>query len=256
MRKELSCPRCGGAVFWHIRALEEHTGFGEQPLPVGLESARPMAWSDLFRRPAKDYLPRASGWFELLVCEGCNHVEWYARGFDEGRLDKRPFGCPACGCATAFAVRELEEHSMRDGNGVGALPVLVTRSGSDGFYSLAICCDCGYVAFTAHALLAVTQDRDGVTVEKSPCACGAGERLRIALAMEGVGDHYAQPLHLSRAGRWLHHDVGALSPVVCRSCGATDWWARELDKLREDPARGVARLDGNTRAASDGGPYR
>jgi hypothetical protein len=250
MRKELVCPRCEGVVFWHIRALQEHTGSTPKALAVEVTAA---AAAIPFHRPLTR--EHAKGYFELLACEACQHVEWYACDFDGEGREVRPFACPACTGERAWHVRSLDERSYGNSR-VAPLPVLTTRTGSDGYYSLAICCACGYTAFTAHALDAVVEFRDGVRVEKQPCACGEPARLRIVVAEEHAGPDTV-PLHLSRSGRWLKHDVGMLSPLVCRRCGATEWRALELSRLRDDPAEGVARLDGGARRAGlDGGPYR
>jgi hypothetical protein len=252
MRKELVCPRCGGVLFWHIRALEEHTGYGEKPLAVRLRPY-PLAAEPLHRQP--DGSNPANGYFELLVCEGCKHVEWYACNLDPEGLKTEPFACPACGSGQAWHVPRLEERALDFHNNWRALPVLWTLSGWDGYYSLAVCCQCGLTAFTAHELDAVTQYRNGVRVAPGACErCHASDKLRIDAATEVSGSRI-RPLHLSRR-EWWRGDVGKLSPEVCRGCGATVWWALELDKRREDAKRGVARLDGNARAVADGGPYR
>lgn len=253
MRKELVCPRCGGVVFWHIRALEEHAVGKDKPFAVTLQPkpSHPTTVGELFRRV--DYDADGNGYFELLVCQGCNHVEWYACDFEPGPAATQPFACPSCGGAQAWGVERLDERTPNRRDNVSVLPVLATISGTDGHYSLAVCSGCGYTAFTAHQLDAVSEHRNGVSVVAKSCTgCGAKTKLRIGVAMEQSG---TEPLHLARQG-FIRHDVGKLSPEICRSCGATDWWALELSKLREDAERGVVRLDGEARDVVSGGPYR
>lgn len=53
--------------------------------------------------------------------------------------------------------------------------------------------------------------------------------------------------------------VGKLSPKgafdlwVCESCGFSELWARDLSRLKEDPANGVRRID---TTPPEGGPFR
>ncbi len=51
----------------------------------------------------------------------------------------------------------------------------------------------------------------------------------------------------------LYNGVGTFETYICRRCGFTEWYARGLDELKEDPANGIFLLDGKTR---DEGPYR
>jgi ribosomal protein S27AE len=257
MRKELACPRCGRAVFWHIRHVPEQAGeLGERALAISLQRPPPTPWWKLaYWRGAND--PIGSGWFELLVCEGCSHVEWYARDVDGAKLTLEAFACPACGNSEAWRVPTLKERAGQLSVRIKPLPVLAGGLGVDGYYSLAVCTGCGFTEFRARDLEGVSEHRFGVSVDKTACRCGAPDRLRIAEAQEGTSEGM-RPMYLSRAdgGRGRTGDVGGLSPTICRRCGATEWRACGIGDLREDATRGVSRFDAKERFVDSRGPYR
>ena len=244
-------------MFWHIRNVPEYSGDGsEKALAVSLQRPAPVAWWKVaLSWNASE--PVASGWFELLVCEGCSHVEWYARAIDGAELKVEPFACAACGGGEAWRIPTLKERGRNGRVSIKVLPVLAGGLSNDGHYSLAVCTGCGFTEFTARETQWVSEHRHGVSVDKTACRCGAPERLRIAQAEEGTDEGF-RPLHLSRAvgGRGRAGDVGALSPTICRRCGATEWRALGLGDLREDAARGVSRFDAKERLVDTRGPYR
>jgi hypothetical protein len=74
--------------------------------------------------------------------------------------------------------------------------------------------------------------------------------------IDGVGERGPEGLDLLRPvfrdGVAGLEGIGQFTTLICKACGYTEWYARGLDRLRENPPHGVRLL----RPGDDDGPYR
>ena len=272
MKRELTCPKCGCASVWNIRTMRERGNHGlpeDMAVAFAPRAPKPQAppppLTSLPSRKANHewYPSRAYGKFETLVCDRCGYTDWFARDFQPDSwlglesLDRSP--CAECEGRTYWYIPTTRE---RDAAGEPTA-LRVVRKGfpkywAEGQFSTFVCHSCGRTEWLASGLASLDEDRmsgvksvDGHT----PCrGCQAVPRWRIE-TMKEVGDGIATSIHVHlRAGFFYATAIGEFTTEVCRSCGYTEWWARDYAALRHDPPGGVALLE-RARVAN-GGPYR
>jgi predicted nucleic-acid-binding Zn-ribbon protein len=70
--------------------------------------------------------------------------------------------------------------------------------------------------------------------------------------MHERGDNNAvAPFNVTVESRWAGLDVraaGTFETFICAGCGYTEWYARGLDQLKEDPKNGIYFIDTEPKA--------
>jgi predicted nucleic-acid-binding Zn-ribbon protein len=275
MKHALTCPKCGGGMVWNIRTMRERGNHGlpedmavafapRAPKPlVPKQRAHPNP-APVERNPTREWYPsRAYGKYETLLCDRCGYTDWFARDFTPDEwlslesLERGP--CVECEGRTYWYIPTTRE---RDAAGEPTA-LRVVRKGfpkfwAEGQFSTFVCHGCGRTEWLASGLASLDKDwMSGVSSVDGhlPCrGCKAVPRWRIE-TMKEVGDGIATSIHVHlRAGFFYATAIGEFATEVCRSCGYTEWWARDYEGLRHDPPGGVALLE-RARIAQRG-PYR
>jgi predicted nucleic-acid-binding Zn-ribbon protein len=198
------------------------------------------------------------GHYETLICEACGYTEWFARGLPDEHVPVtiEPRDCPECHERRAFHVVEVLE---RDGQG-RAVPLRVAPTDEgrvSGFKNL-ICEGCGYTEWHAHHLDEILRrpSRDVHAAGGRTCdRCRGSERVRVETIREAGALPRPLPVVLDAWLWFLSREHGRFSIEICRRCGYTEWFARGLEGLKEDLARGIRLVQGTAPRAAEG-PYR
>jgi predicted nucleic-acid-binding Zn-ribbon protein len=205
------------------------------------------------------------GKYETLVCDACGHTGWFARDFTpdaHADLSAFPRGGPKqCLECEHTEFWEIEDTKERNHHGEPVQLRVVLRGFPDqwlGRFNTYVCRACGWTAWYANELEGLTADRaHGISRrgDAPPCrGCKSPKRWCID-AMRETGDAYVTKLHVHlRLGFFFAEAIGHVATEVCRTCGHTEWFARDYGELRHEPKKGIALLERALRA--EAGPYR
>ncbi len=242
------CGRCGSTRLWDVRELKEAEG----PLAVAYEVHR-YGTSTISR----------FGTYELLVCAGCGHFEWFARHFDPGPgvhgVDDCRVSCSWCKTeGKGWRVQTAQERVMDDEDPTRPLFLyLFIVGGGMGRFSVTLCARCGHAVWTGYDLnIQPSPWRGLAAVDGEKCrGCGNRGRLRRTPLLEQSRN--TQPLAVA-AKRVLHFFElrrGTINVDVCRTCGWTEW---NVDPLTlEEGLEGLSMIDlAEQPPEAPRGPYR
>jgi predicted nucleic-acid-binding Zn-ribbon protein len=260
MATELACPRCGHLKLWKIHAVPEQQGHGPPaPLSPTLKAHAKERYLTNVLRPKvhEKTVSIGNGRFEALICIGCGYTRWYARDVKaDPELQPANHRCTECEGLNFWRVPTLRE---RASDGLPAPLHVVQECGFGvGHFELFLCRACSRMQWHAHSVARVMEHLPAVT-EEHPCASCSGRNFIQVEQFTEQGAHGATPLRaVLRKGALFCSERGCFEILFCRTCGLTEWFAHDLERIEEDPALGVTRVtaDGPAPAPIPNGPYR
>jgi hypothetical protein len=259
-----ACPKCGGTSFWQLDMVREQQGDGV-PVPLApllRERTRTRRQLRMNERDGFQYVdvPEpyciANGRFEALICRGCAHVRWYARGLQpDDRLEPVERACPECRDVGFWRVSTVQERSADS----HAVPMQVLHHGRNrwrGQFSALISRGCGLTMWLVRDLDRVVPSRGLSAVDVRCAACGPRRGWYVETVKE-QGDAWVTPLRLVLTGGALfYRGTGSFALSICGTCGLAEWEAKGAEKLRADEQLGVRRIDVVAALHASEGPYR
>jgi predicted nucleic-acid-binding Zn-ribbon protein len=251
------CRRCDGQRFFHVRAMrdaqmEMENGtlkLGWRERPVRLAAAEPNA-----------AVSHPFGSFETLVCRRCGYTGWYTLGWQIGNEATTPRPCSDCHATTQHVLLPAIEYG---GSSFENARITHGLLGREGFLCLSICTACDRADWSGRDYQHL-EPRHFVRYRMAheserPClSCQATDAIVDDEVREYEGMDI--PIALENAGVLyrlfgVQRTVGHFQLRLCRPCGAVEWYAQKLDRIRIGHADGVYELD-TAPAVSSGGPYR
>ena len=201
-------------------------------------------------RPARG----SCGRYASAAATRCRSTSWRSRaGVPYSTVRTSPSAGTRCWSAPAAATRN---------SGPATLLPSVSRGGWQANLSARICRGCGAGAW-ACVPDAVHYPEDFDDGKASPRACVRCQGPQWLVALEDVLDQGDQrsvsPRRVTNETRFWILDFGGGGRFVgdvCKRCLTFEWYGLELDKLRENPKRGVSRLVRGLPAGGGSGPYR
>jgi hypothetical protein len=205
------CGACGHDELWQIE-MREHGPFLPQSLMLDDQTA---------------------GSLQLRVCVRCAHADWYA--VQLALSDRLPFSRSTCDCGGDRWISSL----LKDG---GEKMPVIWLDHPHGWFQAEICMLCAKILWRVSELT-----RFEATVEKPCSGCGHTQQLHVnKLSERGVMGRVAfSPVIDGMHGR------GRFDIFICASCGQVEWFARELQDLKERP--GIIKVH---HRGVQSGPYR